>query len=210
MFGRLVAAMGLVAGVAAAGACHAADLNVLVRDKSGRPVRDAVILIDVPGAAAPRPQGAYSVVQQNMKFAPFVLIAPVGAEVSFPNRDTVRHHVYSFSPTKPFELKLYGSEQAARTVKFDKAGVVALGCNIHDSMVAFIRVVGTPFAAKTEAAGQARLTGMNAGAANLKIWHPYLKAPGNEIVRSVALGPNAASLTVDVDMRAAPDRSGAY
>lgn len=210
MFGRFVAAMGLIAGMAAAGVCQAADLTVLVRDKAGRPIRDAVILIDAPGAATPRPQGAYSVVQQNMKFAPFVLIAPVGAEVSFPNRDTVRHHVYSFSPTKPFELKLYGSEQAARSVKFDKAGVVALGCNIHDSMVAFIRVVSTPFAAKTDATGHARLTGMNNGAANLKIWHPYLKAPGNEIARPVALSANAATLTVDVDMRAAPDRGGAY
>ncbi len=209
MFGRYVVAISLIAGMTAAGACHAADLSVLIRDRAGRPVRDAVILIDSPGAAA-RPQGGYSIVQQNMKFAPFVLIAPVGAEVSFPNRDTVRHHVYSFSPTKPFELKLYGSEQAARSVKFDKAGVVAVGCNIHDSMVAFIRVVSTPFAAKTDATGRATLTGMNNGAANLKIWHPYLKAPGNEIVRPVALSANASSLTVDVDMRAAPDRSGAY
>jgi plastocyanin len=210
MSGRFVAAMGLMVGMAAAGVCQAADLSVLVRDKAGRPVRDAVVLIDQPGAAAPRPQGGYSVVQQNLKFTPFVLIVPVGAEVSFPNRDTVRHHVYSFSPTRPFELKLYGSEQAARSVKFDKAGVVALGCNIHDSMVAFIRVVTTPFAAKTDGAGHARLTGMNGGAATLKLWHPYLKAPGNEIARTVALGGAVASLTVDVDMRAAPDRSGAY
>jgi plastocyanin len=210
MFGRLVAAMGLIAGMAAAGACQAADLTVLVRDKAGRPVRDAVVLIDMPGVAAPRPQGGYSVVQQNMKFAPFVLIAPVGAEVSFPNRDTVRHHVYSFSPTKPFELKLYGSEQAARSVKFDKAGVVAVGCNIHDSMVAFIRVVSTPYAAKTDAAGRARLTGMAGGGGSLKVWHPYLKAPRNEIARPVTLGANEASITVDVEMRAAPDRSGAY
>ena len=173
MFGRFVAAMGLIAGMAAAGACQAADLSVLVRDKAGRPVRDAVVLIDSPGAAAPRPQGGYSVVQQNMKFAPFVLIVPVGSDVSFPNRDVVRHHVYSFSPTKPFELKLYGSEQAARSVKFDKAGVVAVGCNIHDSMVAFIRVVSTPFAAKTDAAGRARLTGMANGAAeDAVLWLP--------------------------------------
>ena len=210
MFGRFVAAMSLIAGMAAAGVCHAADLTVLVRDTAGRPIRDAVVLIDSPGVAAPRPQGGLTVVQQNMKFAPFVLIAPVGSEVSFPNRDTVRHHVYSFSPTKPFELKLYGSEQAARSVKFDKAGVVAVGCTIHDSMVAFIRVVATPFAAKTDAAGRARLSGMNGGAANLKVWHPYLKAPGNEIARPVQLGANEASVTVDVEMRAAPDRSGAY
>jgi plastocyanin len=173
-------------------------------------VRDAVILIDAPGAAAPRPQGGLTMVQQNMKFAPFVMIAPVGSEVSFPNRDIARHHVYSFSPTKPFELKLYGKEQAAPNIRFDKAGIVAVGCNIHDSMVAFIRVVSTPFAAKTDAAGRARLTGMANGGATLKVWHPYLKAPGNETSRPIALSANAATLTVDVEMRAAPDRSGAY
>jgi hypothetical protein len=150
------------------------------------------------------------VAQQNLKFDPFVLIAPVGADVSFPNRDTVRHHVYSFSPTKPFELKLYGSDQAARSVRFDKVGVVALGCNIHDSMVAFIRVVNTPFAAKTDAAGKVRLRGMPAGATSVKIWHPYLKAPGNEIARPVVLSVNEAALTLDIDLRAAPDHSAAY
>jgi plastocyanin len=210
MFGRTLAAIALIAGMGAAGACQAADLSVTVRDKAGRPVRDAVIMIDAGSAPAPRPQGSYAVVQQNLKFDPFVLIAPVGADVSFPNRDTVRHHVYSFSPTKPFELKLYGSDQAARSVRFDKVGVVALGCNIHDSMVAFIRVVNTPFAAKTDAAGKARLRGMPAGATKVTLWHPYLKAPRNEVVRPFVLGANETALTLDVDLRAAPDHSSAY
>ncbi len=209
MFGRFLAAMGLVAGLGGAGASHAADLSVSLRDKAGRPVRDAVVTVDMAGVAAPK-AGAYEVVQQNLKFDPFVLIVPVGSDVSFPNRDTVRHHVYSFSPTKAFELKLYGRDQGARSVRFDKAGAVALGCNIHDSMVAFVKVVNTPFAVKTDAAGRARLRGLPSGTANLKVWHAYLKAPGNEIVRPIVVGAAEAGVNLDVDMRAAPDRSGAY
>ena len=210
MFRRFLASIVLIAGMSAAGACPAADLSVLVRDRAGRPVRDAVVMLNATGAASPRPEGGYTVLQQNLKFSPFVLIVPVGADVSFPNRDTVRHHVYSFSPAKPFELKLYGSDQAARAVPFDKAGVVALGCNIHDSMVAFIRVVATPFAAKTDATGHARLRGAPSGGTTLTIWHPYLKAPRNELARPVNLGANETNMTLDVDLRAAPDRSGAY
>ena len=210
MFGRFLAAMTVIAGMGAAGVCHAADLSVTVRDKAGRPVRDAVVMLNAAGAPAPRPAGGYSVVQQNLKFDPFVLVVPVGSDVAFPNRDTVRHHVYSFSPAKPFELKLYGSDQAARAVHFDKAGVVALGCNIHDSMVAFIRVVATPFAAKTDAAGRARLRGVPAGANTVTLWHPYLKAPRNETARAVALSAAETALVLDVDLRAPPDRSGAY
>jgi plastocyanin len=147
-----------------------------------------VTLVPAGGAAsgAIRFDWAYRMAQQNQQFDPFVLIVPQGAVVSFPNLDSVRHQVYSFSPAHPFELKLYGKDQT-RTVRFDKPGVIALGCNIHDSMVAFIKVVDTPFAAKAGASGDVLLRGAPAGAATLRIWHPYLKAPGNEIVRQVML-----------------------
>ncbi len=210
MFARLAFAICLLSSVALAGASHAADLNVTVRDKAGKPVRDVVVTVDVAGAGPARPGGTYQVVQQQMKFDPFILVVPVGAEVSFPNKDVVRHHVYSFSPTKAFELKLYGREQAPRTVKFDKAGVVALGCNIHDSMVSFIKVVATPFAGKTDANGQVRLRGLPAGAATVKVWHPYQRAVANEIARPVTLGVQEVALAVGVDMRPAPDRDRAY
>ena len=210
MFARLAFALSLISSLAFAGAGHAADLTVILRDKAGKPVRDAVVMVEIAGGAPARPGSNYQVVQQNMKFDPFVLIVPVGAEVAFPNKDVVRHHVYSFSPTKAFELKLYGRDQAVRTVKFDKPGSVAVGCNIHDSMVAFIKVVTTPFAAKTDAAGQVRLRGLPAGTATVKIWHPYQKAAANEIARPLVLGAQDASLNVGVDLRPAPDRDQAY
>lgn len=208
---RSAPAIGLLLTLAIAGAARAADFDVTVRDRAGRPVKDAVVTLEVPGAGPARIEGPYEVVQQNLKFNPTVLIVPVGAEVAFPNKDVVRHHVYSFSPTKPFELKLYGREAQVRTVKFDKPGVVALGCNIHDSMVGFIKVVSTPFAGKTGPDGRVRLRGLpNAGAATLKVWQPYQKAPNNEIARPVALSAQEGATAVVVDLRTPPDRDQAY
>jgi hypothetical protein len=133
----------------------------------------------------------------------------VGAEVAFPNRDTVRHHVYSFSPAKRFELKLYAKGEAPR-VKFDKAGVVAVGCNIHDSMVAFIKVVDTPYAAKTDEHGVAVLHGAPAGGATLRIWHPYLRAPDNEQSRTISVSEGGYSQAATVEVRQPAVRHGAY
>jgi plastocyanin len=196
-----------------ASAASAGDAAFLLTNAHGQPVADAVITIYPQGFAKAEgfkfdwPQ---EMDQHNLQFAPFVLIVPVGASVNFPNRDAVRHHVYSFSPAKAFELKLYGQDQT-RSVKFDKVGMVALGCNIHDNMVAFIKVVDTPFAAKTDATGQAVVHGLPAGPIQLHIWQPYLKAPGNEIVRAaVAPASGVTREAIQIDVRAAPDRRGAY
>jgi len=178
----------------------------------GRPVADVVVTA-YPEGLKPGPirfPWAASMDQRNLQFDPFVLIVPVGSEVSFPNRDPVRHHVYSFSPAKVFELKLYGREES-RSVRFDRPGVVALGCNIHDNMVAFIKVVDTPFAAKTDAAGQLVLRGLPPGPVKVKVWHPYLKAPGNELTRTVQVPASGqAREALAIEVRAAPDRRGAY
>jgi plastocyanin len=98
-----------------------------------------------------RPLAALEMAQQKKQFVPEVLVVPVGSEVRFPNHDTVRHHVYSFSPAKKFELKLY-TGTPANPVLFDRPGVVVLGCNIHDQMVGWILVVDTPYYAQTLAA----------------------------------------------------------
>jgi plastocyanin len=179
----------LLAGVFFAVSAHAADLTVLVKTGKGQPVRDAVITLQpaAGGLSGPiRFDWPYRVAQKNQQFDPFVLIIPPGTSVAFPNMDDVRHQVYSFSPAHPFELKLYGKDQT-RTVRFDKTGVIAVGCNIHDNMVAFIKVVDTPYAGKTGANGQAVLRGAPGGTATLRIWHPYLKGANNEFARTITL-----------------------
>ncbi len=203
----------LLLAAAFATAANAADVSVSLRNAKGQPVSDAVVAVYVAGGPSSGPvkfDWPYRLAQQNLMFDPFVLVVPTGAVVSFPNRDAVRHQVYSFSPTHPFELKLYGKDET-RTVRFDKAGVVAVGCNIHDSMVAFIKVVDTPYAIKSDAAGQAVLHGVPAGTVTLRVWHPYQKGPGNEIVRPLTVPKDGVVReTVAMDVHSPPMRPSAY
>src|SRR3954451_24044188 len=147
-------ALFVLALAGAASPLAAASLSVRVVDVSGRPVRDAVITL-YPIGAAGRPAhvtGRYIIAQQNLQFRPFLTVVPVGADVSFPNLDPTKHHVYSFSAAKRFELKLFAKDQS-RTVHFDKPGVVALGCNIHDQMGAFIVIADSAWTARTNGQG---------------------------------------------------------
>ncbi len=195
---------------ALAGTARAADLTVTVRTAAGRPVADAVVSVyPASGAGSARLDGPFKVTQHDIMFDPTVLIVPVGAEVSFPNLDKVRHHVYSFSPAKTFELKLYGRGEAP-SVKFDKAGIVSIGCNIHDRMVAFIDVVDTPYAAKTNAQGVAVVRGLPAGSSRVKVWHPYGKSKDGVVEQALSLSGAAQSLSVPVEVRAPPMSHGAY
>ena len=203
----------VIMGMTMAAPAWAGDLTVTLRTPSKQPVVDAVVMVSpMTGSfgVATQVAGPYRMAQKNMAFAPFVLIVPVGAEVYFPNLDPVRHHVYSFSAAKPFELKLYGKDQT-RTVRFDKSGVIAVGCNIHDDMSGFIRVVDTPFAGKTGANGEVTITGVPAGSVRVTIWHPYSKAAKGEVVRTASIpASGAVRLTGDLDLRAAPMKHGAY
>lgn len=187
---------------------QAADLTVRVRNAKGSPVANAVVAFYPAGGADPaRLQGPFRMTQYDLQFDPFVLIAPVGASVAFPNLDRVQHHVYSFSPTKVFELKLYGKGEV-HSVRFDKAGVAAIGCNIHDQMVAFIYVTDTPLAVKTNAAGVAVLRDAPTAAGRLKVWHPYAKARGGSVEQAAAFTGGVQTVTLDV--RPAPIAHGAY
>ncbi|MDQ2878382.1 MAG: methylamine utilization protein [Pseudomonadota bacterium] len=171
----------------------AAPVTLSVVGADGRPVAGAVVTLDVPGASAAIPRGPYVMAQHNIAFEPHVIVVPVGASVSFPNLDKVRHHVYSFSPTKRFDLKLYGHDET-RSVVFDKPGVVALGCNIHDAMSGFIYVAATPYAAVTDAAGRIAID-VPAGKAVLHIWHPSIRAPGNMLSQPATIPASGFSGT---------------
>lgn len=175
----------------------AAPLSIRVVDSSGKPVRDAVVTLDPAGnaARAPRAGGRFTVSQKNLQFHPFLTIVPLGADVSFPNLDPTKHHVYSFSAAKRFELKLFAKDQS-RTVHFDKPGVVALGCNIHDAMSAFIYVTDSSWTARTNAQGIASFTDAPNAPGRVTVWHPYLRAPGGTMEQAVAAGQRSASFSL--------------
>ena len=184
----------------------AADLTLELKTPGGAPVRDAVVAIypaqgPAPGAAS-RLEGPFKLTQQGLLFHPYVLVVPVGATVGFPNLDKVRHHVYSFSTPKKFELKLYGQDEK-RVVVFDKAGIVAVGCNIHDKMAAFIDVVDTPYVARSDERGHVEIHDAPDGAATVKIWHPYLKAVGQTLSRPMTLRAGLRDQVV-LDLREPP------
>ena len=202
--GRLILAL---LALFLAGAAQAADLTVVIRDGNGRPVEDAVVMADASGRAAP-PAARFVINQRNMQFVPYVLVVPVGSTIEFGNLDPFRHHVYSFSPAKKFELKLFGQGEK-RPVRFDKPGLVSIGCNIHDSMQAFIRVVDTPFARKTDRTGRVVLRGLPAQVRRLRVYHPRLRAPGNEMVVNVDASRDS-SVTVTVKLRRPAPRHHDY
>jgi plastocyanin len=188
--------LAFAAGLALAAPVGAATLTVRVVDSSGRPVRDAVVtLYPSSGVRAPKPSGRYVVSQQNLQFHPFMSIVPVGADVSFPNFDNTKHHVYSFSTAKRFELKLFAKDQS-RTVHFDKPGVIALGCNIHDQMSAFIVVADTQWTARTNGQGVVTFNDAPNAPGRLVVWHPYLRSPGGTVQQQVAPGQRTAAFKV--------------
>lgn len=145
-------------------------LALSVADAQGAPLEDAVVWLvaKAPGAQRPRREG--TIEQMNKTFIPTVTVVQVGTQVKFPNRDEVRHHVYSFSPAKRFEIKLYIGTPA-EPVTFDKPGEVVLGCNIHDHMIAYVYVVDSPYFAKTGKDGKARLDDLPPGEYELHGWH---------------------------------------
>ena len=174
----------------------AATLQAQLVDAGGRPLADAVLTLQGPQGAPASPVPAV-MDQVQKQFAPAVLAVRTGTEVSFPNSDDIRHQVYSFSPAKRFELRLYKGTPSS-PVRFDKPGVVVLGCNIHDWMAAHVLVVDTPWFAKTGADGVARIDGVPPGAYRLRVWHPRQKAAAAD--RDVSLGAAARRIEYTLDL----------
>ncbi|MDO6712596.1 methylamine utilization protein [Aliiglaciecola sp. 2_MG-2023] len=111
--------------------------------------------------------------QVDRQFMPHILAVQKGSKVVFPNSDSIKHHVYSFSPAKQFELKLYKGSNADPLL-FDNQGEVELGCNVHDWMLAYIWVVDTPYFAKTSQDGKVTID-VPKGHYKVKIWHPRIQ-----------------------------------
>jgi plastocyanin len=169
-------------------AARAGTLAASILDQSGKPVEDAV-LTATPMTPAPElaPGSADVVVDQIDKtFVPYVTAVRAGTQVRFPNSDNIRHHVYSFSPAKKFELPLYKGSKAAPVV-FDKSGTVVMGCNIHDWMVGYVYVAETPYFGKSGADGIVQLRDLPAGRYTLRVWHPEMEGTEDATARSVTI-----------------------
>lgn len=176
----------------------AATVTVQVLDVAGTPVPNAVVYAEPTGGqTVPKSLKQAEIEQKDIKFFPLVSVVQVGTPVLFPNHDKVRHHVYSFSPAKTFELKLYSGVPTSPMI-FDKVGTVVLGCNIHDQMVAYLQVVNTPYFAKTDMSGRARLEGLVNGKYALKAW--YFKMAPNEAAMEQPLNYQGADIAASVKL----------
>ncbi|MDM7954799.1 carboxypeptidase regulatory-like domain-containing protein [Blastomonas sp.] len=209
-FPKLPASMALCAALAACAAIPSsqaagpASLAVTVKQANGLPVRDAVVMVYPKSAGASGPirfGWKYDMAQANISFTPGTLIVPAGATVRFPNHDKVRHSIYSFSKAAKIDIQLYGRDET-RTHAFAVPGSVSLGCKIHDKMRGYIKVVDTPYAAKTDHNGLVRLAQLPGGAATIKVWHPGLRSRTGEHLEAVTLtAGQAMSRPISVELR---------
>lgn len=181
-----------------AGAALAGTLDIQVLDEHDKPLANAVVFVDSPQAKRMlKPLTGMQMAQKELSFQPSLLVVTTGTAVSFPNMDSVRHHVYSFSSPKRFELKLYVGTPLAPVV-FDQAGAVVLGCNIHDQMIGYILVVDTPFHGITNADGQVSLRDIPAGTGTLRVWHSRLINSAQPQSQTVQIDAGSKAQTVNL------------
>jgi plastocyanin len=162
--------------LAAASPAQAAGVTVTVHDRDGSPVPDVAVYIEQAkwrGSKASQETRA-TMDQVDQRFVPHLLVVQTGTLVEFPNSDTIAHHVYSFSHPNQFKLPIYKGHAHA-PVRFEESGIVVLGCNIHDNMLAYIAVVDTPVFGKTDANGTLHVDGSVQAGDRVSIWSPRLR-----------------------------------
>jgi plastocyanin len=172
-----------------------AVLTVTVLSPDGHPLRGMVVTAyPNTGVSHSAPPVEAVMDQVNRAFEPDLLVIPVNSTVTFPNSDTVSHQIYSFSPAKRFQLPLYRGKPYRPTL-FDQAGLVTLGCNIHDEMVAYVVVTDAPFFGRTTANGAWSAEVPN-GSYRISIWHPRLRDEDKELRSEVAVTDADGTLTL--------------
>jgi plastocyanin len=198
---------GLLLSLTVCTAAWATDLQVRVTQADGRPMRGAVVTVHALGAAAAGAAPIAAVMDQvDLAFVPDLLVIPVGSMVSFPNTDKVSHEVYSFSTAHHFQLGLYRGKPPPPEL-FDKVGVVTLGCNIHDAMLAYIVVTDAAYYGLTGAAGTWSQPDVARGRYRIEVWSPRLQEPNQMLQReiSVAAGEHVVTeLRAEKGLRPAP------
>jgi plastocyanin len=169
---------------------YGGDVAVTVRAPNGALVPAVTVVLDAltPAAAGRRHDKTIARMEQrDRRFIPQLLVIQAGTLVEFPNNDTVSHQVYSFSAAHRFQLSLYkGSVHPP--IAFDRAGLVVLGCNIHDDMIGYILVTESPFFTQTDARGVGRVSGVAPGQYTLRLWAPRIADPPASLDRRIEVG----------------------
>jgi plastocyanin len=170
-------------------ACNARAGELLVRTltSQSQPLVGAVVSIYPLDAPAHRVTPQHAVMDQiDRTFVPDLLVIPVGSTVEFPNSDPISHQIYSFSPAKRFQLPLYRGKPYPPVV-FDQSGIVTLGCNIHDQMLAFVVVTDASYFGRSGADGAWSIQ-LPHGRYRIELWHPRLQEDSAGLARQIAVG----------------------
>lgn len=169
-------------------ASQAKNINIQVNDTEKNPLTNIVVYIESVNKVmldktqlTDRPTATMD--QVNRQFSPKILVVNKATKISFPNSDKIKHHVYSFSPAKTFEIKLYSDKQSTPLL-FNQTGEVTLGCNIHDWMIGYVYVVDTPWFGKTDLQGNIEFE-LPQGKYNIKIWHPLLQDEDQDFTKKI-------------------------
>lgn len=197
-----LAMTGALAGTVAG----AATVDVVVTDSSGGPAANAVVSLVTEGSASAIASHApeKSIVDQRHEtFLPLVVVVRKGGEVVFTNNDVTMHQVYSFSPIKQFQFEI-DKGHVSKPVVFDKSGVVAIGCNIHDNMVVYVDVAEAPFAVVSDASGHAEIRDVPDGRYLADVWHPQMRVGRKPVPSALTVSGDQAKLILSVPLMEMP------
>jgi plastocyanin len=205
-FRAVTAALALAVMLTGALPICAGTLAIGLRTSDGRPLAGAIVTVRALDAPTRRAAPVHAIVDQVQRaFVPDLLVIPVGSTVEFPNSDSVSHQIYSFSPAKRFQLPLYHGKPYP-PVHFDQAGIVTLGCNIHDEMLAYLLVTDAPWYGRTDAAGSWSAE-VPRGRYRVEIWHPRLREADSDLARELSVGDtDRADLTLTLAKPLQPAR----
>jgi hemoglobin len=167
-------------------------------DGKAPPGLGVIMLTPVKGGGKKRVAKPHILEQRGKEFAPHVMAIPVGSTVSFPNFDPIYHNVFSISKPKAFDLGMYKNGET-REMKFDKPGIVRLGCNLHAAMSAYLIVVAAPHYVVVGKDGTFTFKALKPGKYKVQVWIEYAGDPMTSEVE-IKEGEN----TKDFDLKAAP------
>ncbi|WP_133405547.1 carboxypeptidase regulatory-like domain-containing protein [Parashewanella tropica] len=174
--------------------------QVTVIDNNSKPLANMVVYlkpsITVDLSAFPIPETPQIVRQKDKQFSPYILVMRAGSKVAITNEDNISHHVYSAAGVKRFSIKM-PKQSKSDVLQMTKAGEVALGCNVHDWMSSYLKVVDTPFYGLTDKDGNIHFNSVPSGEYQLVVWHPQLQAEAQQQTSQVTL-PKKDPLTIKV------------
>jgi plastocyanin len=199
---------GAVALLLLASDLGAAELTVRITSARGAPVADAVVTVTPQtGTAAPitRPAAETRIIdQKNETFIPYVEIFHPGDSIVFHNSDHTRHHVYSFAPARQFEFVLTSGASSA-PLQLEHAGVVAVGCNIHDQMITYLYISDAPWIVRSGADGRVVFDTLPQGDFNVRVWHPQLRPGQPDPVQALHVDASSDAKELTFSLSLLPD-----